>query len=291
MDFSNVSQGAGLHPPRARPDMRLALSRVRLFSAFIVALGLFFFSTGAWAQALEGPGELRIEDLPDARPGPTQPVVPLDTIVLDAGHGGLDEGVMGPSGLLEKDVTLRLAQHLSTLLRARLGARVIQTRTEDISLTVSERTSLANNAKAQLFISIHLEGSSLRDTEGFRLYTSSPAPSGEAAIRGVGPEGTNGLDTILWDLAQTGFSNESARLAELMADGLHLGVGLRRAGITKAPLFILSGAQMPAIVVSPAHLTNAREELLLQDETFLQKVAENLYEAILNFAEGRDVAE
>jgi N-acetylmuramoyl-L-alanine amidase len=211
----------------------------------------------------------------------------LDTIVLDPGHGGRDEGVRGPSGLLEKDVTLKLAQHLSALLKARLGLRVIQTRSGDVSLPLSERTSLANHAKAQLFISIHLEGSFRRETEGFRLYTFSPAPAGE----GAAPEGAEGVEAILWDLAQTAFSNESARLAELMAESLERRIGLRRAGIAKAPLFPLRGAQMPAVLVSPAHLSNAKEELLLRDEAFLQKVAEGLYEALLNFMAGRDVAE
>ena len=289
MGLSDGSQRAGPDAPRPFPLMTLQGSRVRRLGPLLVAF--YFFAACAWAQAPKGPGEIRIEDLPGKRPGPARTVVPLDTIVLDPGHGGRDEGVRGPSGLLEKDVTLKLARHLSTLLQARLGIRVIQTRAGEESLSLSERTSLANHAKAQLFISIHLEGSLRREAEGFRLYIFSPAPSGEKAARGATPEGADGLEAILWDLAQRAFANESARLAELMAESLERQVGLKRAGIASAPLSVLSGAQMPAVLVSPAHLSNAKEELLLKDEAFLQKVAEGLYEAILNFMAGRDVAD
>lgn len=236
------------------------------------------------SRPISPPGAIREEDLLKT---PLRPhAVPLHTIVIDPGHGGWDAGVRGASGLLEKDVVLKVARKLDALIQERMGIRVLLTRTGDSALPLLERTAIANNAKGQLFISLHAEGDFRREAEGPRVFLMEP--SGPPKEGAPPPEGNERLRAILWDIAQTAHLNESGRLARLIADALARETGRRAAPARSLELLVLRGAQMPAVLVSVAHLTNPQEESLLESDEFLDKVARALYEAVLNFAEGKD---
>lgn len=236
------------------------------------------------SRPISPPGAIREEDLLKTPLRP--PAVPLHTVVIDPGHGGWDAGARGASGLLEKDVVLKVARRLDALIQERMGIRVLLTRTGDSALPLLERTAIANNAKGQLFISLHAEGDFRREAEGPRVFLMGPSgPPKEGAPL---PGGNERLRAILWDIAQTAHLNESGRLARLIADALARETGRRAAPVRSLELLVLRGAQMPAVLVSVAHLTNPQEESLLESDAFLDKVARALYEAVLNFAEGKD---
>jgi len=227
---------------------------------------------------------LRGEDLIKSRgnSGPIQ----LHTIVIDPGHGGRDTGIQGAGGLLEKDVVLEVARKFSTLLQQKMGVRVILTRSGDFTLPLPERTAIANNAKAQLFISLHLEGDYRRESGGIRVFTLGGSP---LLSRPKTPQGAAGnLEAILWDMAQTEYLNESNRLADLMAEALSRTTELPAPAVRDVPLMVLRGAKMPAILVSLAYLTNPKEQSLLDKEEFLEKIATGLLEAVTKFAQGRN---
>ncbi|MFQ5912405.1 MAG: N-acetylmuramoyl-L-alanine amidase [Nitrospinota bacterium] len=272
-------------------------ARVRFFVSTAALLLLVFTASGTAQGPLpplpEPPTSpplppsttIREEDLLKApRRGPE---APLHTIVIDPGHGGRDAGVRSAGGLLEKDVVLSVARKLSVLIQRRMGIRVILTRTGDHTLPLLERTAIANHAKGQILISLHTEGAFRRQAEGIRVSILGPSSPPKPGPPSAGEN--RGLQAILWDIAQTGFLNESSRFARLVADALTQETGLRAAPIREAPLLVLRGALMPAVVVSVGHLTNPQEESLLGRDEFQEKIAQGLFEAVRNFIQGKDV--
>ena len=238
------------------------------------------------SQPIAPPGTIQEEDLLKTPKRTSE--VPLHTVVIDPGHGGRDTGIRAPEGLLEKNVVLAVARKLSRLIQGRIGIRVVLTRTGDQTLPLLERTAIANHSKGQLFISLHAEGDFRREAEGFRVFIlgpSSPPKSGKP------PAAENGrLQAILWNIAHTAYLNESGRFGRLVADALSQETGLRAAPVREAQLLVLRGARMPSVVVSLGHLTNPREESLLEKDEFVEKLALALFHAIQDFIKGKDLS-
>jgi N-acetylmuramoyl-L-alanine amidase len=218
------------------------------------------------------------------------------TVVLDPGHGGHDTGAVGPTGLMEKDVVLDLALRLQRLLQERLGLRVILTRSEDVFVPLQERSALANRAKADFFISLHINGSSQRDALGFETYYFTQEPSDtdarESAQRenlaiernGASGEGLESLLRItLADLAVTRDIRESSELAELVLASLDGIMRVENRGVKSGPFRVLATATMPAILVESAFITNPKEERKLRRDEYRQRIAEALCEGIGKF--------
>jgi N-acetylmuramoyl-L-alanine amidase len=218
------------------------------------------------------------------------------TVVLDPGHGGHDTGAVGPSGLMEKDVVLDLALRLRRLLTARLGIRVIMTRTEDVFVPLQERTAIANRAKADFFLSLHMNGATMRGAGGFETYYFTREPSDSDArasaqrenlvIDGNGAAGKD-LESLLKitlaDMAVTRDMRESSELAELVLSSLDTLLKVENRGVKSGPFYVLATAAMPAILVESAFITNPKEERKLQRETYRQRVAEALYTGIAKY--------
>jgi N-acetylmuramoyl-L-alanine amidase len=241
-----------------------------------------------------------------ATPAPVAPGLPVEgppgihTIVVDPGHGGSETGAIGPSGVAEKDLTLLLARDLEAHL-ARLGVRVVLTRTEDATLPLDTRPAIANQNKADLFISIHLNsslGSGARGAETYFLSTeASDARAAKAAATenapgaAVPPGGAAGdtteevkdLELILWDLAQTRHLSESQRFANLIQGELNEALQLRDRGVKQAPFRVLNGAEMPAVLVELGFLSNPDEEKKLQDVAYRGELAEALTRAVSRY--------
>lgn len=214
----------------------------------------------------------------------------IRTIVIDPGHGGEETGAVGASGTLEKELTLVIARLLSTRLQQRMPVRVVLTRDSDVDLPLETRVAIANENKADLFISLHFNsyfGSRARGAETYFLSREASdqmaARSAEVENRSAGTEegaGDGDLDLILWDLAQSYHLNESQRFASLVQEELNKALGLRDRGVRQAPFKVLMGANMPAVLVELGFLSNPDEEAKLQSPTYLAQLADALVRAV-----------
>jgi N-acetylmuramoyl-L-alanine amidase len=220
----------------------------------------------------------------------------IETVVLDPGHGGKDNGKMGRNGVLEKDVNLSIAEKTRELLERELGVEVVLTRDEDRLLSLTRRTEIANQTSGDLFISIHCNGWFSAEAGGFEAYFLSPARTewdravalAENAaddLAGGPSDVKSDIDFILWDMVQSEYLNESSQFAELTQKAMGDRLGVRNRGVKQANFTVLQGARMPAVLIETAFLSNPREESLLVDEEFQWKVAEGLVEAVKNLQE------
>ncbi len=234
----------------------------------------------------------------EAVPVPAAPKKALPVIVLDPGHGGVETGAIGPTGLQEKDLTLDLARRLKVLLE-RQGVTVVLTRDEDRVLPLDDRTAIANHNRAILFISIHLNASKRKSAVGAETYFlataatdaeartlaglenkayESPDAAATPATSATAPD--RGLELILWDLAQNSFLVESSRLAEAIQTELNTATGVRDRGVRQAPFRVLMGATMPAILIEAGFISNPEEEARFKDDAYKDKVAEAIARAV-----------
>jgi N-acetylmuramoyl-L-alanine amidase len=225
-------------------------------------------------------------------------------IVLDPGHGGVEKGAVGPTGLQEKDVTLDIASRLEKALE-RAGVSVVLTRDDDRLLSLDERTAIANHNRAALFISIHLNSSRRSDAQGAETYYLSGEGTDDeartlAALENkvyritdedddrelpAGPG--DPLELILWDLAQNQYLIESSHLAESVQRELNALVGTRDRGVRQAPFRVLTGATMPAILVEVGFVSNPQEEERLKSPAYRDHVVEAIASAVAEFLSGR----
>jgi N-acetylmuramoyl-L-alanine amidase len=208
----------------------------------------------------------------------------IRTVVIDPGHGGSDLGAQGKGGLLEKDVALGIARRLRASLTNNLGLQVFLTRDRDQDVSLDDRTAIANNYKADLFISIHANASRARSATGSEVYFLSYQASDEESRRVAqseglaappsAPAGTGGdLALILWDMAQAEHLEESSLLAMRVQEELAAVTGSERRGVKQAPFRVLVGAAMPAVLVEIAFISNPEEEKLLAQDAFQARVA------------------
>lgn len=275
------------------------------YAGFLVTFGPRFHLHRVRETA--GGGELLLE-LFRRDSGPSdEPAVPvksrsaesgprlLRSVVIDPGHGGTESGAVGSTGLEEKDVVLDVARRLARMLREQAGLEVYLTREGDQVLSLASRTALANHQQADLFISLHANASTSPGARGSETYfLSAEATDDEARNlaalenRAAGEERgaatrDDGLEMILWDLAQTEFLLESSRLAERIQEELNRLLDTPNRGIKQAPFRVLEGATMPAVLVEVAFITNPEEELLLLQESFRERIATALYRSVLAF--------
>ena len=220
----------------------------------------------------------------------------LRTIVVDAGHGGTEDGAKGPDGTLEKNVTVAVARRLKAALEARLGVRVILTRDGDATVGLDERAALANNNKADLFVSLHANASIRPSATGAEVFYLSLDEYGDAAQRVAHGEGeslpvfgggTRDIELILWEMAQARYIEESAVLARAVEASLRQRVPMSPRAIQQAPFRVLVGANMPAVLVEMGFITNADQEKQLRSDQFQDSLVQALVESITRFRETR----
>jgi len=219
------------------------------------------------------------------------PRTPLQTIVIDPGHGGDDRGARGARGTEEKAVTLEVARRLRTLIEMRLGIRVILTRDNDRAISLDERAAIANNSKADLFLSLHANAAPVAAVAGAEVFYVRLDREGEDARRaaesGVPLQVLGGamraIDVIQWDLAQARHIDASAVLAGMLEENLRAQVPMARRPRQDAPLRVLTGVNMPAALIEMAYLTNGEQERLVQSEAYQSSLAQAVYNAIVGF--------
>jgi N-acetylmuramoyl-L-alanine amidase len=216
----------------------------------------------------------------------------LQTMVVDAGHGGEDNGARGPKGTLEKQVTLEAARRLKTLVESRLGVRVVMTREDDRAVSLDERDAIANNSKADLFLSLHANASPAASVKGTEVYYLRLDRAGEEARRTAAATElilpviggiTRPIDIIPWDLAQASHVDASSRFASMLEEELEKRLPAGPRPLQQAPMRVLSGANMPAALVEMVYLTNGEQEQRVKSDEFQGAVVEAIYGAVVRF--------
>ncbi len=216
----------------------------------------------------------------------------ISTIVLDPGHGGEDAGVKGPGGALEKNVTLSVARRIKAVIEGRLGMLVLLTHQDDNRLDSAGRAAIANNNKADLFISLHANGSPRRTTRGAMIFTLSLDRVGEDSRRQSQADrevlqvfggGTREFSLVEWELAQAAHLDASHAFAGILDQKLRTTAGLPSVGLQRAPMRNLAGANMPAVLIEMGYLSNAEEERLLTSSDFQGSIATAVTEAVVAF--------
>ena len=268
-------------------------------------------TTPAPARAFPRSSPSRTDDIPPAEAGSTGIPAPapagqhapnsmvralglkINRIVIDAGHGGHDSGTLSASGLEEKDVVLDVALRLGALLRQRLGADVIYTRSDDTFIPLETRTAIANQAQADLFISIHANSSpdtAARGVEVYYLNFTSSADALEVAARenASSDESIHQLSDLVKKIALEDKINESREFAADVDQSLYSGLsfgnpGLKDRGVKKAPFVVLIGANMPSILAEISFLTNPDDARELREPQYRQRIAESLCRGVSRY--------
>jgi len=218
----------------------------------------------------------------------------IGRIVIDPGHGGHDTGTIGPTGLMEKDLCLDVALRLGKIIQQRLpGADVVYTRSDDTFIPLEERTNIANQAKADLFISIHANSSqdhAARGIETYYLNLKGSPDAMEVAARenAVSQEGIHDLEDLVKKIARSEKIDESKEFAEDVQTSLSQRVQktaktVKNRGVRKAPFVVLIGADMPSILTEISFLSNPADEQLLKKPEHRQRVAEGLYQGVASY--------
>jgi N-acetylmuramoyl-L-alanine amidase len=220
----------------------------------------------------------------------------IGKIVIDPGHGGHDTGTIGPNGLEEKDLVLDVGRRLGKLLETRLGAEVVYTRKDDVFIPLETRTAIANQARADLFVSIHANSSSDPDARGVETYylnfTSSPQALEVAARENaVSEKSIFELQDLVKKIALKEKIEESKEFAGDVQQSLHSGLAakspaIRNRGVKKAPFIVLIGANMPSILAEISFVSNPVDERRLATSDYRERIAESLYRGIANYVNG-----
>ena len=217
-------------------------------------------------------------------------------IVIDPGHGGSDTGTIGPTGLMEKDLVLDVARRLGRLLQEKLRAEVIYTREDDSYVPLENRTGLANQQQADLFLSIHANSSRnrrVRGVETFYLdFSTDPEVRALAARENaLSQNSLHELQDLLRKISRSEKRDESRELAREIQQGLHDGMHksskrVHNRGVKRAPFVVLVGANMPSVLTEVAFLSNRQDEKLMKGSKGRQAVAEALFAGMSNYLEG-----
>lgn len=210
---------------------------------------------------------------------------PIRVIVVDPGHGGKDAGAVGKKGTLEKDVNLAIAKALAKALRSAGGYEVRLTRTTDEFISLQDRAEFANKIKADLFISVHCNAALSRSSKGFEIYFLSERSTDDAAaavarrenasieLEGPADKVQAKVAQLLWSLAKTETLNDASELAALVHKHAQKELDdVDTRGVKQAGFYVLKWAQMPAVLVESAFITNPKEESLLRSSQYINRL-------------------
>ena len=214
-------------------------------------------------------------------------------IVIDPGHGGKDPGAMA-FNIKEKDIVLRIAKNLGPVLQQELGCEVIFTRDEDIFVPLEERTAIANTENADLFVSLHVNAHPSAKVRGLETYylnltTNAEAMRVAAMENATSTHQMSDLQDILSDIMKNSKIEESSRLAQqvhnsILNEAADKGyTNIKNLGVKQAPFYVLIGAQMPAILLEVAFITNKEDVKNLNDPTFVKLLTKEIADGIRSY--------
>jgi N-acetylmuramoyl-L-alanine amidase len=213
----------------------------------------------------------------DSKQKPFEADMPM--VVIDPGHGGNDTGAQGPDGTLEKTVTLNLARLIARQLAD--SHRVVLTRSDDYRLEISSRTAVANQSKADIFISLHTGNSFIHSIAGSTVYFYQQFHESALSAEPKPPKHlTQSSLPVNWDQIQTKYRMTSEKLAKLIQSRLSLIWQPPHTKYEGAPLLVLEGADMPAVTIEIGNLSNPNEVKALRDPEFLSRIARAIAEGI-----------
>ncbi len=219
----------------------------------------------------------------------------IRTIVLDAGHGGRDAGAVGRRlGLIEKDYVLKAVHKLKNILESK-GIRVIMTRADDRFITLPGRAEVANNANADLFVSLHINASHSRSINGFECYYLSDATDDnsratealENSALSVDEKSisdrSRSLSATLWDMTLTENRTESAEVARYICDSVERTRLVRNNGVKSARFFVLLHSRIPSVLVELCYISHGIEEAKLKSPGFMDGMVEAVAAGIMRY--------
>ena len=220
-------------------------------------------------------------------------------IVVDAGHGGKDHGARSASGIKEKNVNIKIAKHVKTILVNRFKYRVVMTRKDDTFIALKDRSKISNKRNADLFVSIHANAAKRKSAHGIETYflgTSHNERALETAARENGElvksVKDNQVQQILASLITTTKINDSSRLAGRVQENLYKSSkkkyrGLKNLGVKEGPFYVLHGADMPSILVEVGFLTHRKEARMLSQPKYLYQLASSIAEGIHKYLQDK----
>ncbi len=227
------------------------------------------------------------------RPVAPKPASPIQTIVIDPGHGGKDPGTVGRRGTTEKDVTLKVGLLLKTLLGTLPNTRVLMTRERDAFIELEDRAKFANGKGADLFISIHVNSHPHKGIRGLEIYHFGEAKDQralEVAARENGTPLNNtgvGWEYLVADLLTTKKIEHSLELAwtakQAMVTSLNGRYSTIDHGVKTAPFYVLRFTTMPSILAEIAFMSNPTEEEQMRSQPFLTHIAESIFEGVKTY--------
>jgi N-acetylmuramoyl-L-alanine amidase len=220
-------------------------------------------------------------------------------IVIDPGHGGKDPGAMA-FNLKEKDIVLNVALRTSAILKKKYHYDVVLTRDTDTFIPLEERTAIANTNNADLFVSVHVNAHPKKTAKGvetfyLNLATNTEAMRVAARENATSTHNISEMQGILSDLMQNSKIRESSQLAESVQSSLIRGLKkkrytLKNLGVKQAPFYVLIGAEMPAVLAEISFITNPEEARLLQKDSYLQTIAEQIAAGVAAYGAQRRTA-
>ena len=217
-------------------------------------------------------------------------------MVIDAGHGGHDTGTIGPTGLLEKELCLDVALKLGKMLKDRVpGIEVIYTREDDTFIPLENRAPLANQAKGDLFISVHANASRDKKARGIETYylnfaADSDALEVAARENATSQASVSDLQDMIKRIARNDKIEESKELAREVQDSLsarlkRVSKANKDRGVKKAPFVVLIGANMPSVLAEISFVTNPTDEAMLKRHDHRNRIVEGLFNGLQRYME------
>ena len=217
-------------------------------------------------------------------------------IVVDPGHGGKDPGAVRGK-YREKDWNLAVGKELAALLKkGKFDVKI--TRDSDVFIALSERSKIANNFKADLFVSIHVNSTKNSKADGFQVYFRSEKATDREAAETAALENEamqyeevhyNFVDALLQSLAKNEYINESSKLAGYVKNAVYKqpGIGItvsQKNAIRQANFYVLKGVQSPAILVEMGFISSSKDRAKLAQSSVQKKMAQGIYNGIVNYA-------
>lgn len=262
------------------------------------------------AEKAEEPAPAPSQTVPDpvsisAKPNPVMTAAPAVVmtaarkkmrIVVDPGHGGKDPGAVR-SRVREKDLNLAVSKELFKLLK-KGGFEVKITRDNDTFIALSERSRMANNFKADLFVSVHTNATKNKQANGFQVYFRSEKATDREAAETAALENEamqyeevhyNFVDALLQSLAKNEYINESSKLAGYVRNAVYKqpGIGIavnQNNSVRQANFYVLKGVQSPAILVEMGYISSQKDRGRLTQSAVQKKMAQGIYNGIYNYA-------
>jgi len=236
-----------------------------------------------------------LPDLGSLLPGATANFTSIRTIAIDPGHGGDDEGARSGAGVKEKDLALAVARKLKAAVETRMGVRVLLTREDDRAVSIDDRTAVANNGKADLFISLHANASLRPAVTGATISTAFFDDQSQSSARELAPErvpaaggGSRQIEFVPWQVAQIPHLRQSTALAMILEQQFHGRIPLASRAVESAPLRVLESANMPAVLIEMGYLTNVDQARLLAGADFQNTLVQALFDAVVRFRDALD---